>query len=202
MSGCGKSTLSKLISGLYKPWSGEILFDGKPISEIDRSVFTSSISVVDQDITLFEDTIENNIKLWDESIEDFEMIMAARDAQIHVFFKLLGTYEGNQIFLGNFADISSASVAPSLLLDNSHQKVYVIERDTYDLLYANSAAIADKSDVPKHDSLFYKYSKAPTTTLIVKDRVLGHNPVAALYQADGYYKEKLSADENTMISQK
>jgi len=83
MSGCGKSTLSKLISGLYKPWSGEILFDGKPISEIDRSVFTSSISVVDQDITLFEDTIENNIKLWDESIEDFEMIMAARDAQIH-----------------------------------------------------------------------------------------------------------------------
>jgi len=46
-----------------------------------------------------------------------------------------------------------------------------------------------------HDSLFYKYSKAPTTTLIVKDRVLGHNPVAALYQADGYYKEKLSPDE-------
>ena len=82
-SGCGKSTLSKLISGLYKPWSGEILFDGKPISEIDRSVFTGSLAVVDQDIIIFEDTIANNIKMWDNSIEDFEMIMAARDAQLH-----------------------------------------------------------------------------------------------------------------------
>lgn len=82
-SGCGKSTVSKLISGLYKPWSGEILFDGKPMSKIDRSVFTSSLAVVDQDIILFEDTIANNIKMWDNSIEDFEMIMAARDAQLH-----------------------------------------------------------------------------------------------------------------------
>ena len=82
-SGCGKSTLSKLISGLYKPWSGEILFDGKPIDQIDRSVFTGSLAVVDQDIILFEDTISDNIKMWDDSIEDFEMILAARDAQIH-----------------------------------------------------------------------------------------------------------------------
>ncbi|MBR0161686.1 MAG: NHLP family bacteriocin export ABC transporter peptidase/permease/ATPase subunit [Oscillospiraceae bacterium] len=82
-SGCGKSTLSKLISGLYQPWSGEILFDGKPIKDIDRSVFTGSVAVVDQDIILFEDTIANNIKMWDESIEDFEMILAARDAQIY-----------------------------------------------------------------------------------------------------------------------
>lgn len=82
-SGCGKSTLSKLISGLYQPWSGEILFDGKPISQIDRGVFTGSLAVVDQDIILFEDTIANNIKMWDNSIEDFEMIMAARDAQLH-----------------------------------------------------------------------------------------------------------------------
>ena len=82
-SGCGKSTLSKLISGLYQPWSGEILFDGKPMMEIDRSVFTGSLAVVDQDIILFEDTIANNIKMWDPSIEDFEMIMAARDAQLH-----------------------------------------------------------------------------------------------------------------------
>ena len=82
-SGCGKSTLAKLISGLYQPWSGEILFDGKQISEIDRSVFKGSVAVVDQDITLFKDTIANNIKMWDDSIEDFEMILAARDAQIY-----------------------------------------------------------------------------------------------------------------------
>lgn len=82
-SGCGKSTLAKLISGLYQPWEGEILFDGKHIDEINRSVFTGSVAVVDQDITLFEDTIENNIKMWDNTIEDYEVMMAARDAQIH-----------------------------------------------------------------------------------------------------------------------
>ena len=83
VSGCGKSTLAKLISGLYQPWSGEILFDGKQISEIDRNVFKGSVAVVDQDITLFKDTIAENIKMWDDSIEDFEMILAARDAQIY-----------------------------------------------------------------------------------------------------------------------
>lgn len=82
-SGCGKSTISKLISGLYQPWSGEILFDGKPISKIDRSVFKCSLAIVDQDIILFEDTIANNIKMWDDSIEDYEMILAAHDARLH-----------------------------------------------------------------------------------------------------------------------
>ena len=82
-SGCGKSTLSKLISGLYTPWSGEILFDGKPIDQIDRDVFTSSVAVVDQDIILFEDSIANNIKMWNDTIEGFEVILSARDAQIY-----------------------------------------------------------------------------------------------------------------------
>jgi NHLM bacteriocin system ABC transporter peptidase/ATP-binding protein len=82
-SGCGKSTLSKLISGLYSPWSGEILFDGKPRSEHSRAVLTGSIAVVDQDITLFEGTVSDNIKMWDGSVKDFEMILAARDAQLH-----------------------------------------------------------------------------------------------------------------------
>jgi ABC-type bacteriocin/lantibiotic exporter with double-glycine peptidase domain len=82
-SGCGKSTLAKLISGLYRPWSGEILFDKKPASSIDRSVFTGSVAVADQEIILFEGTVADNIRMWDTSIEDFEMILAARDAQIY-----------------------------------------------------------------------------------------------------------------------
>jgi NHLM bacteriocin system ABC transporter peptidase/ATP-binding protein len=82
-SGCGKSTLAKLISGLYQPWNGTISFDGKQLLDIDNSVFRGSLAVVDQDIILFEDSIENNIKMWDNTIENFEMILAARDAQIH-----------------------------------------------------------------------------------------------------------------------
>lgn len=82
-SGCGKSTLMKLISGLEKPWSGEILFDGKPITEIDHTVFVSSLSVVSQDIVLFDDSIVSNIKMWDSSIKDRVMTQAAKDASIH-----------------------------------------------------------------------------------------------------------------------
>ena len=82
-SGCGKSTVSKIISGLYQPWSGEILFDGNPRSAYPREVLVGSLAVVDQDIIMFEDTVANNIKMWDDSIQDFEMILAARDAQIH-----------------------------------------------------------------------------------------------------------------------
>ena len=82
-SGSGKSTIAKLIMGLYNVWDGEILFDGKKRNEIDNYKFHSSISMVDQDKILFNDTIKNNIKMWDESIENFAMILAARDADIH-----------------------------------------------------------------------------------------------------------------------
>ena len=82
-SGCGKSTIAKLISGLYEPWEGEVLLDGIPVQKVNRVVKNNSLSVVNQDITLFEGTISDNIKMWDESIEDFSMVMAAHDAQIH-----------------------------------------------------------------------------------------------------------------------
>lgn len=82
-SGCGKSTLAKLISGLYHPWSGEILFDGKTQDEINKKVFNNSVSVVDQNIVLFDGSVADNVKLWDRSIEDFAMIFACHDAQIH-----------------------------------------------------------------------------------------------------------------------
>ena len=46
-----------------------------------------------------------------------------------------------------------------------------------------------------HDSLFYRYSQAPVTTLVAKDRATGNNPVAAIYCADSYFKTRLDADQ-------
>ena len=104
-SGCGKSTISRLVSGLYMPWSGEILFDGKRRDEYPREVMTGSIAVVDQDIILFEDTIANNIRMWDDSIKDFEVILAARDAQIHDdILKMPGGY--NHMITSGGRDLS------------------------------------------------------------------------------------------------
>ena len=77
-TGCGKSTLAKLISGLYQPWSGTILFDGKPIIEINRDTFTNSVSVVDQDVFLFEDTIMNNLKMWNKNVKDDDVYQAKK----------------------------------------------------------------------------------------------------------------------------
>lgn len=82
-SGSGKSTLAKLLGGLYRPWSGQILLDGMALEEIDRDILTASVASIDQNISLFSDTIAHNIKMWDEAIEDYEMILAARDAHIH-----------------------------------------------------------------------------------------------------------------------
>ena len=94
-SGCGKSTVLSLVSGLYEPWEGEVLFDGKPRKAIDRMTFVNSVSVINQDVTLFEGTIADNVKMWDESIEDFAMVLACNDAQIHEeIMERPGAYQG------------------------------------------------------------------------------------------------------------
>ena len=82
-SGSGKSTLANLISGLYQPWSGEVLFDGKPMAEVDHRKFTSSIGVVTQTQAFFSGTIRENLKLWDSTIPDDVMMDACRTAQVH-----------------------------------------------------------------------------------------------------------------------
>lgn len=82
-SGSGKSTVSKLITGIYEPWGGEIQFDGQDRKEIPRTVLSNSISVVDQDICMFSDTIKNNLTLWDDVVPEEMVLEAVRDAEIY-----------------------------------------------------------------------------------------------------------------------
>jgi ATP-binding cassette subfamily C protein len=82
-SGSGKSTATKIISGLYEPASGEILFDGKPRKDYPRHVLSSSIAVIEQEVFLFSGTIRDNLTLKDPTVTEEEVIRAAKDALIH-----------------------------------------------------------------------------------------------------------------------
>ncbi|MFA7420391.1 MAG: NHLP family bacteriocin export ABC transporter peptidase/permease/ATPase subunit [Melioribacteraceae bacterium] len=82
-SGSGKSTISRLVAGLYEPWSGEILFDGLQRNQIPRYLLSTSITMVDQEIFLFEGTVTENITMWDNTILFQNVLNASRDAHIH-----------------------------------------------------------------------------------------------------------------------
>lgn len=93
-SGSGKSTLAKIVAGLYEPWQGEVRFDGISRRQISRSALTNSISVVDQDILLFADSIRANLTLWDATVSDQALERACLDAAINdVILSIPGGYD-------------------------------------------------------------------------------------------------------------
>jgi len=82
-SGSGKSTMAKILAGIYKPWSGQILLDGRPREAWPQTMLANSLAMVDQEIWLFEGSVRDNITLWDETVSENQLLQAAKDACIH-----------------------------------------------------------------------------------------------------------------------
>ena len=81
-SGSGKSTVARLMSGLFDPWEGDILFDDMPRERLPQSLVRNSLAVVDQDIFMFGGTVRENISMWDTTVPDVNVINACKDASI------------------------------------------------------------------------------------------------------------------------
>ena len=194
-SGCGKSTVAKLLSGLYQPWSGEILFDGRTIGEIEHEIFTGSVAVVDQDVTLVEDTIAANIKMWDDTIADFEMILAAHDAQIdHMILARDGGYraplmEGGKNYSGG--ERQRIDIARALALDPT---IIILDEAT-SALDAKTEAELMKAICDRGVTCVIIAHRLSTIRDCDEILVLDHGRVAQrgthdeLYAADGLYRE-------------
>ncbi len=82
-SGSGKSTVAKIVAGINRQWSGEILLDGVNKDHISRNLISNSLAVVDQDISMFDGTIMDNLTMWDSTIPESDVVQAAKDACIH-----------------------------------------------------------------------------------------------------------------------
>jgi NHLM bacteriocin system ABC transporter peptidase/ATP-binding protein len=93
-SGSGKSTVAKVITGLYEEWGGQVLFDGTPRRQVPRSVITTSLTSVDQDVFQITGTVGENIALFDHSLRQSDIMRAAKDACIHEdILQLEGGYD-------------------------------------------------------------------------------------------------------------
>lgn len=104
-SGSGKSTVAKLISGLYQPWSGQILFDGVPLLDVPYRVFSQSVGTVDQEIFLFDGTLRENVSMWDPTVIERDITSGLRDAAIlNVIESRPGRYDCKVVEMGaNFS---------------------------------------------------------------------------------------------------
>ncbi len=82
-SGSGKSTVAKIAAGLYQPWEGEVLFDGKTREHYSRRCIEDSLAIVDQEIMMFGGSINDNLSMWNPLKDEDDIIHGAMDACIH-----------------------------------------------------------------------------------------------------------------------
>lgn len=82
-SGSGKSTIGRIIAGLLQPDAGSYSIDGRSFEHWSADVIAARLAHVDQHIVLFEGTVRDNLNLWDVTIDERDLVRAARDAGIH-----------------------------------------------------------------------------------------------------------------------
>ncbi|MBK5245956.1 MAG: NHLP family bacteriocin export ABC transporter peptidase/permease/ATPase subunit [Peptostreptococcaceae bacterium] len=198
-SGSGKSTVAKLICGIYQPWCGEILFDGQDKRKIPRILTTSSLSVVDQDICMFNASVKDNITLWDDSIPETDVIKAAKDACIHDdIIERSGGYshvmgEGGMNFSGGQRqriEIARALVYnPSMLILD--EATSALDPNTERMVYENICRRGCTCIIVAHRMSTIRDSNE--IIILDQGKIVQRGTHDELKQIDGYYARLISA---------
>lgn len=116
----------------------------------------------------------------------FAQVLAAKGLESYSVLCKVGAIDKTQIGIPDELKVNKGCHES---LCNPVMQAKLLNKEQTDLNVINGLCVG-------HDSLFIKYSQAPITTLITKDRVTGHNPAAALYTSGSYYKRLLQAEKD------
>ena len=171
-SGCGKSTLLKLLMRFYETSGGEIRYGKTNVNEISTTALRGNISYVTQETFLFEDTIENNIKVAKENATREEVVAAAKKAALHEF--ILSLPDGYDTKLAELGDSVSGGerqrigIARAFLHDGD---MIFLDEPTSNIDSLNEGIILRSLDREKENKTILLVSHRKSTMAIADDVV-------------------------------
>lgn len=200
-SGSGKSTLARIICGEYEPWGGELLFDGLPRTQIPADVMRNSFAVVDQEISLFEGTVRDNLTLWDDTIPEHYMRRACQDAAASEFVMALpGGLDGRLLEGGvnlSGGQRQRLEIARALVLNPS---VLVFDEATSALDADTEGAVMERLRMRGCTAILVAHRLSTVrdcdVILVMKSgKVVERGTHDELWSADGEYARLMRADQ-------
>jgi ATP-binding cassette subfamily C protein len=206
-SGSGKTTLAKIVCGLYKPWSGEILLDGVAREELPHSLISNSLSLVDQELLLFGGTVRENLTLWDSTIPDRVLIGACEDAEIWERVQALsGGLEGELSEGGsNLSGGERQRLEIARALANN-PSILVLDEATSALDAESERLIAERINLRGCSCILVAHRLSTIRDcdeiiVLEKGKVMERGTHDQLWELDGVYAGLLKTDDGTEASE-